>query len=103
MKTIQEQINEKHAGIISAKNDLYDSDYIGHKLIDALVDVLTGPSPTIAKLATAVKGVLADYPGFLEKHQERRAIINNAQVVIKELERRREQEEPDTPEPGEEV
>ena len=101
MKTIQEQINEQHARIISAKNDLYGKDYIGHKVIDAIIGVLTEPSPTIGKVATAVKGILSEYPDYLNAHQTGRADINDAQAVIEELEAQKQQEEANRPEPPE--
>ena len=102
--TDQKQINEQYAVINSAKNILHDSDYISHKILDAIIRILTEPSPTFAKLGAAVRGILddyqKDYPDYVGMRQNMRTDINNAQDVITELEA---QEESDLHSTGEEV
>lgn len=82
MKTIQDLINEQHAIIVAAKDYLFDTDFYGHREYEG-----GAPMPEDVKA----------------KRAQARVTINEAQSIIEELERQREQEEPDAPEPGEEV
>lgn len=83
MKTIDEQINEQCTIITSAKNYLLDTDFYGHREYE-------GGTPMPEEVKT--------------KRAQARVTINEAEAVIEELERQKEQEDPELPEPiGEEA
>lgn len=83
MKTIDEQINEQCAIITGAKNYLHDTDFYGHREYED-----GEPMPQEVKTRRA----------------QCRIDINTAEAVIEELERQKEQGDPEPPEPiGEEA
>lgn len=82
-KTIQDLINEQNAIIVAAKDYLFDTDFYGHREYEG-----GAPMPEDVKARRA----------------QCRVDINTAQEVIEELERQKEHEDPEPPEPiGEEV
>jgi hypothetical protein len=78
MKTIQDQINEQYAIIVASKDYLFNTDFYGHREYE-------GGAPMPEDVKT--------------KRAQCRAKINTAQEVIKELERQKEHEDPEPPEP----
>lgn len=82
---IKEKINSNKGAVKERKLELKDKDYVGHKILDAMAGVLSQPSPTIGKLATAVQGVLEQYPDYLSSRQQQRTEINDRQSTIEEL------------------
>ena len=85
----QARLNDRFYEKQDLLNSLQGSDYIEHKIVDAICAWAKGSKPTVSGLVSSILSFIGDdaqYAGFPESKEVLRSEINSAEAEIAELE-----------------
>lgn len=85
----QARLNDRFSEKQDLLNSLQSSDYIEHKIVDAICAWAKGSKPTVSSLVSSILSLIGDdaqYSGFPESKEVLRGKINFAETEIAELE-----------------